>query len=301
MRAVFIAGAVAACALSTFVGTATQTDLVELGVVAVDRMDRPVADLRRNEFILKEDGEAVDIKTFAHVTLSGTAADDGRMVTLLLDDIGVPISGSSAMRAIARVVLEPALRGDELSVVRLSSRVDEPFGDAITVHDRIQSYHGGVVPFSRTDTPQTVLEAVAKIAYHLEATEHRRKAIICLGLPTVCDVEEPSSAGANRLWPYWVRALAATARANVAVYCIDPTGLNRSSGARGVGLVRLTGGEVFSNSNDFARAAHAIWADAADYYLLGYWPREDGRELRSIAVSIARKDVRVRVRARRGV
>lgn len=290
---------VIACAVWTAFAAA-QNDLVELDVVVLDRTDRAVSSLTRDDFRVREDGEPVDVKTFAHVAAGAAGQDGGRIVTLLMDDIGVPISGTSAMRAIAQVVVEPIRQGDELSVVRLASRVDEAFGDALTVRERIQGYRGGAVPFSRTDTPQTVLQSITKIARQLELIEHRRKAIICLGLPVVCDVEEPPSAGADRLWRYWVDALAATARANAAVYCVDPTGLTRSSGARGAGLVRLTGGEIFSNSNDFTRPSYAIWAEAADYYLIGYWPRPASRQLRSIAVTVARKDVRVRVRARRG-
>ena len=70
-------------------------DLVELDVVALDRDDRAVTDLRQEEFRIKEDGRAVDLKTFAQVTaLGSTQPDDGRVVVLLMDDIGVPIARS---------------------------------------------------------------------------------------------------------------------------------------------------------------------------------------------------------------
>jgi len=139
--------------------------------------------------------------------------------------------------------------------------------------------------------------AVAAIA---DAVEHRRKVIICIGLPAVCNPEEPLLGGTSVLWPHWVAAVTAAARANVSVYCLDPTGLNQRASSRGIGLVRLTGGELFTNSNDFVSAAHAIWRDAGRYYLLGYWPSPGRRELHSVDVSVARKDVHLRVRQRRG-
>ena len=40
-------------------------DLVELDVVALDRDDQPVTDLRQDEFTVKEDGRVVELKTFA--------------------------------------------------------------------------------------------------------------------------------------------------------------------------------------------------------------------------------------------
>jgi len=290
----------AAIAAQRRTATPADGDLLELDVVALDRQDLPVSDLRQEEFQIKDDGRVMEIKTFAHVTALGTMqADDARSVTLLMDDVGVPMAGASPMRAIAQVLLSPAGRGDDIAVVRLSSRSDEAFGDALTARDRIDGYRGGVVPFSRRDTPETVLEAVTKMSRQLETVAHRRNVIICLGLPAVCDVEEPSLGGSSVLWPHWVAALTATARANVSVYSVDPTGLSRNSGARGVGLPRLTGGELFSNSNNFVRAAEVIWGEASRYYLLGYWPSATTRELHTIDVSVARKDVHVRARKRR--
>ena len=39
-------------------------DLVELDVVALDRDDQPVTDLRQDDFTVKEDGRVVELKTF---------------------------------------------------------------------------------------------------------------------------------------------------------------------------------------------------------------------------------------------
>jgi VWFA-related protein len=275
-------------------------DLVELDVVALDRQDLPVAGLRQEDFQIKEDGRVVDIKTFAHVTtLGSTQPDDARVVTLLMDDVGVPMTGTYPMRAIAQVMLSPAGRGDEVSVVRLSNRSDEAFGDPQTARDRIDGYHGGVVPFSSRDTPESVLKMITKIARQLEGMDHRRKVVLCVGLPAVCNVPEPAFGQASPLWPFWVGALNAAARANVSVYAVDPTGLSRGSGAHAIGLVALTGGELFANSNDFVRAADAIWSRASRYYLLGYWPVANKRELHSIDVKVARKDVRLHARRTR--
>jgi VWFA-related protein len=272
-------------------------DLVELDVVALGRDEQPVADLRQDEFQVKEDGHVVELKTFANVTtLGSTQPDDARIVSLVMDDVGVPMAGTSAMIAIAQVMFSPAGRGDELSVIRLSSRSDEAFGDYGTARDRISGYRGGVVPFSGRDTPETVLKVIAKVASQLEPLEHRRKAIICLGLSAVCDVEEPPLGTHSVLWPYWVAALGAMARANASVYVVDATGLNRGSGARGLGLATLSGGARFANSNNFLHAADAIWREAGRYYLLGYWPSAERRDLHAIDVKVARKNVHLHVR-----
>jgi VWFA-related protein len=266
--------------------------------VALDRDDRPVSDLRREEFTIKEDGRAVEVKTFSQVTALGTTQpDDARSVVLLMDDIGVPITGTSPMQQIAPVVLAPMGHGDELSVVRLSSRSDEAFGDVNTARDRIAGYRGGAQPFSRRDTPETVLKAIAKIARQLESIDHRRKVILCLGLPYVCDVGEPPLGGNSPYWRAWVDAIAGAARANASVYVVDPTGV-RGGANIGSGLVDLTGGKIF-HENNFAPAGETIWREAGHYYLIGYWPEASKHELRSIDVRVSRKGVHVRARQRR--
>jgi VWFA-related protein len=279
---------------------ATAADLVELDAVVLDRNEQPVGDLRREEFTVKEDGHAVELKTFSTVAALGSSApEDGRVVVLLMDDIGVPVMGTSPMQQIAPVVLSPIGDGDEVSVVRLASRSDEAFGDVRTARERIDGYRGGAVPFSRRDTPETMLHAVAKIAGQLESIDHRRKVILCLGLPAVCDVGEPLLGGNSVIWPAWVGAIAAAARANVSVYCIDPTGVQGGFAVSSGGLVQLTGGKVFAHENDFSVAAKAIWREAGHYYLLGYWPTASKRDVRSLEVSVARKGLHVRARRRR--
>ena len=49
-----------------------------------------------------------------------------------------------------------------------------------------------------------------------------------------------------------------------------------------------------------ARAqAENIWREASDYYLLGYWPSTDRREIHKVEVSSDWKGVHLRARKRR--
>jgi VWFA-related protein len=275
-------------------------DLVELDLVAVDRNGHAVTDLRQDELTVKEDGRRVEVKTFSTVTALGTTRpDDARVVVLLMDDIGVPMTGTSPMQQIASVLLAPMGQGDELSVVRLASRSDEAFGDLVTARDRIGGYRGGAVPFSRRDTPETMLKAVTKISRQLESIDRKRKVILCLGLPSVCDVTEPAVGGPPSMADAWVTALGAAARANVSVYVVDPTGARGGLNVSSNGLVQLTGGRVFAHENNFAPAGEAIWREAGHYYLIGYWPPVSKRELHSIDVNVSRKGVQVHARQRR--
>jgi len=89
-------------------------DLVELDVVVLDKQSQPVRGLTQQDFQIREDGRLVEVKTFAAVTTAGsTRADDGRSVSLLLDDTGIPMTGTHPMRSIAQIMLSPAQMGDD--------------------------------------------------------------------------------------------------------------------------------------------------------------------------------------------
>ena len=121
-------------ALVTLVGAQREPlppsiDLVELDVAVLDGHDQPVTGLHISDFTVKEDGRPADIKTFAAVTSNSTDPDDVRSVVLLMDDPAVPAAGNQAMQTIARAFVQSAAPRDDVSVVRLHNRSDEPFGD----------------------------------------------------------------------------------------------------------------------------------------------------------------------------
>jgi hypothetical protein len=203
------------------------------------------------------------------------------------------------MRGLARLVIALARSADDVAVVRVSKSDDEAFGDVTTALARIDAYAPGVVPFSLREAREATLKAIAKISRAVEDIDHRRKVVVCIGARDVCDVTEPIDGRTSLTWPYWVEALASAARANASVYSIDPTGFSQRVGSRGYGLVALTGGELFANSNDVTPAIRSIWWEASRYYLMGYWPPATKRELHSIHVTVQRKGLIVRARQRR--
>src|ERR1041384_230058 len=129
------------------------TDFVELDVVALDRQQEVVDDLRKEEFEIKDGGSPVTIQTLTPVSARGVV-DEERSVVLLMDDIGVPSTGTAPMRQIARGLLSPVRLADEVAVVRLSRSRDEAFGDVQSASDRIDRYRGGMVPYSPRETPE---------------------------------------------------------------------------------------------------------------------------------------------------
>jgi VWFA-related protein len=270
-------------------------DLVELDVLVLDRDGVPVGDLGVKDFEVKDDGRVVDIKTFAAV--SGRHEDErpDSHVVLLLDDSSVPMTGTAVVQAMAQVILSRQQPGDEVTVVRLNNDRDEAFGDVETALARISQYHAGVVPYQNLGTSERALKVIASVSRTLESVEHRRKLIVCIGGPRVCNVLEPQPRGYSVIWRPWVEAVTAAARANVAVYAAMPVPIGTPMMLNG-GLVYATGGSAFANAMKFDRFVDALWREATDYYLLGYWPSGGKRDLRSIDVKVARKGLRVRAR-----
>jgi VWFA-related protein len=273
-------------------------DLVELSVAVIDRHDKPVTGLTARDFAVREDGGAVDVKTFTEVQPTTPNDPEGvRSVVLLMDDVAVPAVGTQAMQSIAKAFLRTVTPFDELSIVRLRNRTDDAFGDRELAESRILQYQAAAFPFADGNTAPDTLRRVADLARQLESDDHRRKAIVCIGAPVVCNLDEPSSSSARpRHWSSWVDAINAAAKANVSVYGIIP---GRAM-LRGGGLADLTGGEVFATMYDVGPAIDRILQDASNYYVLGYWPTGKSREVHSIDVKVAKRDTKVRVRRRRG-
>ncbi len=274
-------------------------DLVELDIAVVARDGSAVMDLQRSDFQIKEDGKKVEIKTFMPVTADGLSPDTARQFVLLLDDT-LPAAGTPVVQQMAQQVLIRARPDDEITVVRLHNERDEPFGDLETALGRISGYRAAAIPLQRRSAADRVFKVLTAVSRQLEQTEHRRKVLVCIGGPNVCNVFEPQPQGYSQLWPGWVAALAAASRANVAVYAVMPVAPGSILGVAH-GLVEFTGGNAFFNTTKFEPFIDSMWREASQYYLAGYWPQPGSkRELHDIDVKVARKGVSVRTRTRRG-
>jgi hypothetical protein len=90
--------------------------------------------------------------------------------------------------------------------------------------------------------------------------------------------------------------MTSTSRGNVSIYTIIP---GRTS-MRGGGLVEFTGGVLAASTSDLRPAIQRLLQDANHYYLVGFWPQGKARALHDLEVKVARKDVKVIARRRRG-
>ena len=274
--------------------------LVELDVVVLDGDDRPVAGLRQEEFQIKEDGRLIEVKTFDAVADTNPGRSTARSIVLLLDDSGVGTGNTLAIQTIARMFVARMGAPDEFSVVRLNNRRDEAFGDRLEALLRISEYRSDTLPFFGRETLENALTSLAKVSRTLEAIEHRRKALVCIGLSSVCNIAEPSSGRGSLLWRYWVDAIGAMARANASLYSVMPNGLSSRAELANGSIADTTGGEGFRNTNDIGRVIDIIRRDTGNYYILGYWPPASSKEIHSIEVKVNKRGLRVRARRVRG-
>ena len=209
---------------------ASSADLVELDIVVLDKDEHPVAGLRQEDFQIKEDGHVVDVKTFSHVTARRRAGRCPRR-DAAMDDVGVSITGTSTSRPNA--CWHFPSRGSR-SLRPRTSRVSSAIPSNVRRDVTKIARGGSAIPAWPSGRSEFLcLESLDRQVKHV--VQHRRKVIICLGMSVVCDVEDPPLGAHSVLWPHWVAAIGAAARANVSVYAVDPTGLNQRSGARGIG------------------------------------------------------------------
>jgi len=279
---------------------AAATYLVEIDAVVTDDAGKAVVGLSQEDFQVKDDGRPVELKTFEAVSDGGP---DGRPVArsivLLLDDSGIGAGNTLTMQMIARMFIARMGAPDEFSVIRLNNRRDEAFGDRLEALMRISEYRSGTLPFFGRETVENALQMFAKVARTLEPIEHRRKALVCIGLPDVCSIPEPAGR-TSLIWRFWLDTMGAMARANASLYSLEPNGTSQRASVSGGTIADATGGEVFINTTDITTPIDVVRRDTGFYYLLGYWPAAVTKPLHTVEVKVNKRGVHVRARRLRG-
>jgi len=279
---------------------APRTTYVTLDAVVLDDRGQPVRGLRASDFEVKEDGERVALDRVTEVSALGLPDDPvSRSVVLLLDDTLTSAAATTVIRGISRMLLSQARPDDAVGVVRLTHRADDPVGPLEMAAERVDEYRSRALPFFGIESIQDLLDTVTRISRAVVSNSPRRTAVVCIGNRVLCDVylPIPEDTLARRQWH---NAIVESARANAAVYFIDPSGVRMRGFDLGDGLVDRTGGVTFTMSNSFQRAVTSIWEQAGHYYLLGYAPTSRPRELHTIEVKARRAHMDVRARQARG-
>ncbi|HET7219557.1 MAG TPA: VWA domain-containing protein [Vicinamibacterales bacterium] len=311
-------------------------DVVQLDVIVSDRSGRPVRGLTARDFAIRENDVPVAIASFREIVvpettdipappldLSGAARGtnaspfDGRLIVLVIDDLGRKFDAGRLNRAnrIALELIERLGPADQAAVVATSgSRVYQVdfTADKAKLAQPFRSH-----PLTESNTGDSALEVLTKIADRLAEVSNRRKVIAYIGEGELS--KNPRASRTPDIKRVEIREfLAAAHRANVAFYGFSPryandldtmvehrtvagADLQRSAEQTAVDDLRLlsdnTGGRAMTRTNMFGAAADVLFAESGSYYLIGYYARAPLDDTyRRIAVTTARDGLTVRSR-----
>ena len=270
-------------------------DVVRLDVFVADEGGRPMAGLQADDFSVTEDGGPVAVVDCREVTAANV--DGGahhRSMVVMLDDLLIPAMGTTVVQQIARLVVSRADRDDSVAVVRVAHREDDAHAPQLMAWARIADYAPGFLAPSPDEATADALNTVARIATEVPPDAFGRTAVVCIGVQTVCNPYVPRPRY-SAFWRPWQAAVRAATLARVAMYFIDPAGLNGRHDF-GDGFADQTGGETFARNSNFGRAVDAIWTELDHYYLLTYSPSSEHKPLHSIRVKVVRRGAHVRTR-----
>lgn len=329
------------------------TALVLVDVVATRADGNLNHDLKRDDFLVFEDGQPQEIRQFQVVDLETVAADvvdppgvfsnraePGAVFALVLDDMNIDARHSALLQTTARQFVDEQVRsGDYLGVMRTG--VNSPL---LLTTDRdlvrpiiaqtmgrrdindVASLTGGTgdtlptqtlgtaqmpdfgalglfdqSPSARIQAEQSLV-ALQRVVEYLAPIPARRKAVLLFSQGIAFDLEAFAADNNSRSFETMRRLLAAAREGNVAVYTIDPRGLQGSTdpaiGERPVPVTRdagvdslrdlatATGGRAVVSSNEIPQAFNRISRENRFYYLLGYEPADNGSRTRARQIEV---------------
>ena len=317
------------------------TALVLVDVVATRADGNLNRDLKRDDFVIFEDGKPQEVLQFQVVDLESIAAETtdppgvfsnraepGAVFALVLDDMNVDARHTALMQQTARKFVDEQVRiGDYIGVMRTGMNsllllttdrdlvrpmIAKTMGRR-DIND-VASLTGGTGDTLPTQTLPTAqmpdfgalglfdqspsariqaeqsLVMLQKVIEYLAPIPARRKAVLLFSQGVAFDLEAFAANSNSRSFETMRRVLAAAREGNVAVYTIDPRGLQGSTEpsigekptavTRDAGVETLrdlataTGGRAVVSSNDLAGAFGRIARENRFYYLIGYEPAD---------------------------
>ncbi len=329
------------------------TALVMVDVVATRADGNLNHDLKREDFLVFEDGKPQEIKQFQIVDLETVAADvvdppgvfsnraePGAVFAMVLDDMTVDTRHTPLMRAAAqRFVDEQVRAGDYIGVMRtgmnsplllttdrelvrpliaqVAGRRDTINASSLTglEGDALPTTDGGAPqmadfsalglldasPAARIQAEQSLV-MLQKVVEYLAPIPARRKAVLLFSQGVAFDLEAFAADSNSRSFDTMRRLLAAAREGNVAVYTVDPRGLQGSQNPvlsaapvpvtadRGLDTLRdlatATGGRAVVSTNEINQAFNRISRENRFYYLVGYEPSEGGSPTRARQIEV---------------
>ena len=261
---------------------------------------------------------------------SNDQPEDGRVILIVLDDYHVSFGGRIVTaRSVVRRMIERLGPSDQAAVIATSGRnamqaeftsdkarlmqaVDKffPQGEdpAPGVAGESRSAQAGPrFGFIHEIKARWAMETLSNAAKTLALIPHRRKAVLLVSQGLSMSLDEIVSTREADAASQAMRDFILTAqRSNVAIYPVDPCGLDLDAGCSRDSRDNLrsvaggTGGFAVLNTNAPEAGVERMVAESGTYYLLGYYspaPPNDGKHHR---IRVRTRVPGVEVRAREG-
>jgi Ca-activated chloride channel homolog len=267
--------------------------LVAVPVSVTDVHGNPVRNLKAEDFVLEEDGQAQQVQSLG---------EPGKtpIELALLFDVSKSLRSKFDFEreAAGRFLREALKRGDAVTVFSIGRTPQQAFARTDSADRAI----AGIQAIQPTEESTAFFDTVVKAARHLQDTSNpeTRRVIV-----TLSDGEDTSS---QRF--VLNDALREVQRAEAVFYAINPSGpsiyLNKISVRGNQGMQKLaeeSGGVAFLTDKveDLQRVFSQITAELQAQYLLGYYSPNEARDgkFRRISVRVP-KQSELRVRAKNG-
>jgi Ca-activated chloride channel homolog len=242
-------------------------DLTEVHVNVTDEKDRPVGNLKKENFRIFEDRKEQQITVFKH-------EDAPISLGLVIDNSRSIEPRKQRLDAAALSFVRKGNPEDETFIVHFddSARIDRDFTDSIPA---LEDALAGVKPFGQT----AIYDALILALEHMENAKHLKKAILLI-------TDGVDNASKRTL----SEAVEATKRSRVAVYTVGL--LSMSGGQRAedslIHIAEASGGHAyFPNNVDEARMyMERVARDLREQYTLGYFPSNRNGGWRSVRVDV---------------
>jgi Ca-activated chloride channel homolog len=251
-------------------------NVVEVYATVTDEAGKPVAGLRKDDFVVREDGEVQQVSTFA--------AGEFPLSVALAIDRSFSMRGSrlASAKSAARIFLGELRETDESMLITIGSRTEVLAPLSVDRSAQIQTL-SSVDAFGTTGLYDAVIAAIDAVQ-----PARGRRALVLL------------SDGSDRYST--ATSAAALTRARSSDVMIYPVAFGRTRPAVFAELATLTGGRSYHvrDARALPETMSAIAAELRHQYLLGYSPSKPlvagSNEWRSISVSMERRGMRVRAR-----
>jgi len=242
-------------------------DLTEVHVNVTDEKDRPVGNLKKENFRVFEDRKEQQIMVFKH-------EDAPISLGLVIDNSRSIEPRKQRLDAAALSFVRKSNPNDETFIVHFddTARIDRDFTDSIPA---LEEALAGVKPFGQT----AIFDALILALEHMENAKHLKKAILL-----ITDGVDNSSKHTMS------EAIEATKRSRVAVYTVGLISMSGGQKAEDalIHIAEASGGHAyFPNDVDEARMyMERVARDLREQYTLGYIPTNKNGGWRSVRVDV---------------